>query len=94
MCLIFLLLCVEFEGNLITCLCFMAVFCKCAKRREKKKKKEEMSNFLKAHISKMAGMIFLPQIWYALSPDMPSPAQKVQARDNGAKTHVKLYFAI
>ena len=40
MCLIFLLMHAKFEGNPITCLHFMAVFCKCAKRRERKKRRK------------------------------------------------------
>ena len=37
---------------------FMAVFCKCVKRRTIIKRMKKMSDFLKAHISGMAGAIY------------------------------------
>ena len=52
---------------------FMAVFCKCAKRKEKKKTKK-MSNFLKAYISGTAGMICFRS--GMCSPNMPAPASE------------------
>ena len=57
MCLISLSMHAKFEGNLITRLHFMAVFCKCVKRRKENKIKK-MSDFLKAYISGMADMIY------------------------------------
>ena len=55
MCLISLLKHVKFEGNLITCLHFMAVFLQVCKKQKKAKK---MSNLLKAYISGTADAIY------------------------------------
>ena len=49
-------MCAKLKGNWIPHLRFMAVFCKCAKRRRKKTKK--MSDFLKAYISGTAGAMY------------------------------------
>ena len=57
--LIFLLMHAKFEGNLITCLHFMAVFCKCAKRRKNKKnEKKKNQQFFECSYLRMAGMIY------------------------------------
>ena len=60
MCLISLLIHAKFEGNRITHFYFIAVFLQVCKKKEKgkKRKMKKMSNFLKAYILGMAGMIY------------------------------------
>jgi len=62
-------MCSKFEDNMIVQLCFVAIFYKYEKGKEKTKK---MSNFLCLYIRN--GWRKLLQIWYVLSPDMPALA--------------------
>ena len=59
----------KFEGNLITCLHFIAVFLQMCKKNKKTKK---MSDFLKAYISGTTGAIY-----FMCSPDIPASAQQI-----------------
>ena len=53
-----LFLCAKFEGNLITRLHFMAFFVSVHKEEKEKNKAKKKNDFLKAHISGMAGTIY------------------------------------
>ena len=71
----------------------LAVFCKCAKRRKKQNKKaKQMSDFLKAHISGMAGMIYFSTGMCSLliCRYMQSEFSHAQARDLGATNGHKI----
>ena len=86
-------MCAKFEGNLITRVCFMAVFCKCAKRRERKRKNQENEQLFETYISGMADA----QIWYMFFPNMPAPAQQIWSclvKKPRRYEHVKLCFAL
>ena len=84
-------MCAKFEGNPITCLSFMAVFCKCAKRKGRKKTKK-MSNFLKAYISGMADAIYFRSGMCSLSicRHLHSEFGIVWLRDHGAMNTRKI----
>ena len=69
MCLIFLLMCAEFEGNPIMRLRVMAVFLQVC---EKKRKRNEC---LFEGLYFKNGWRDLLHIWYVYSPDMLAPAQ-------------------
>ena len=45
-------MCTKFQGDQIMCLCFIAIFAECAKRRKIKTKKKNQN--LAVHISEMA----------------------------------------
>ena len=82
----------KFEGNPIMRMHFMAVFCKCTKRKRKKKKK--MSDFLKAYVSGTvdaiyfrSGMCFLP-----ICQHLHSEFGLVWSRE--LQTCVKSYFVL
>ena len=65
----------KFEGNLIMCLPFMAVFLQVCEK--KKKKTKQMSNFLKVHTFR-PGMCSLPICWH-----LHSEFGLVWTRDHG-----------
>ena len=64
-------MCAEFEGNPITRLHFMAVFCKCAKRK-KIKENDQIFEGLYFRI----GWHDLLQMWF-VSPNKPVPVQLI-----------------
>ena len=74
MCLVFLLMCAKFEGNLITRLHFIAVFCKCAKRK-RKKGKEEKKNEKKERF--FEGLYFRNGWRNLFQAYMPAPTQRI-----------------
>ena len=70
------LMCARFELHLITRAHFIAVFCKCMKKRKIRGRKKENEQLFKGSYLRN-GWSDVLQIWHAISPDMPALSQQI-----------------
>jgi len=91
-------MCAKFEGNAITCLCFIAVFFKCANGRKKGRKNPKENEQLFEGLYLRNSWHDLLQIWYVFSPDMPALAQQLlvlfDKENTELRTRVKLCYVL